>query len=198
MNLDDFKMVFVGVFLVLVLVAASPTLSMMISLPAGERFTELWILGPGHMAEGYPFNARADVSYSVFLGVGNHMGGLEYYLAYVKFRNQTESLPNATMSTPSLVPSLYEYRTFLSEGEAWEKNVTFSFSGVSVAGNVCRVSYLSVGGCGFFVDRFVAYNSTYNGYYFELFFELWRFDVGVSEFRYHNRFVGIRLNMTSS
>ena len=197
MSLDDFKMFFAGVFLVLILVVASPTLSMIVDWPVGERFTELWILGPGHMAEDYPFNVTENEVYSVFLGIGNHMRGLEYYVVYVKVRNQTELLPNATTGEPSTVVPLYEYRVFLSEGEVWEKNVTFSFSGIAVVGNVCRVSYLWVDGFRFSVNKTAVRNEEDRGFYFQVFFELWRLDEATSEFQYHNRFVGLWLNMTT-
>jgi hypothetical protein len=195
-RLDDYKVVFVVVFLVLVLLAASPNLSMIVGLPAGERFTEFWVLGPGHMAEDYPFNIGANASYSVFLGLANHMGGLDYYVAYVKFRNQTESLPNATSGIPSPLPALYEHSAFLSDGETWERNVAFSFSGVSIGGNVCRVSSLNVDGFSLSVNKTASLDAVNKGYYFELFFELWRFNATAAEFQYHSRFVGIWLNMT--
>ncbi|MEM2102119.1 MAG: DUF1616 domain-containing protein [Candidatus Bathyarchaeia archaeon] len=198
MSLDDYRLAFFGVFLVFVLVAASPTLSMVISWPAGERFTELWVLGPGHMAEGYPFNVRENVSYSVFLGVSNRMGGFEYYVVFVKFRNQAEPLPNATTGEPSIVSSSFEYRVFLSDGEVWEKNVTFSFSGVGFEGDVCRVSYLTVDGFTFFVNKTAAWDAVNKGFYFQVFFELWRYNATASVFEYHNRFVGLWLNMSSS
>lgn len=198
MNLNDYKIIFASVFLVLVLVGASPTLSMVISLPAGERFSELWLLGPGHLTEGYPFNVTEGASYSVFLGVANHMRGLEYYAIYVKLRNQTESFPNATLGIPSQLAPLYEYPAFLSDGETWEKNVTFSFSGVVFESNSCRVSYLSIDGFRFFVNKTVSWDAVNKGYYFELFFELWLYNAPQSQFVYHDRFVGLWLNMTAA
>lgn len=197
MNLSDYRMVFAAIFLVFVLVAASPTLSMVITWPIGERFTEFWILGPGRMAANYPFNVTENTSYTVFLGVGNRMGRLEYYVAYVKFRNQLEPLPNATAETPSPLTLIREYRAFLSEGETWEKNVTFAFSGVSSEGNSCRVSYLKIDGFAFFVNKTAMWDVENKGYYFQLFFELWRFNVAESKFQFHNRFVTVWLNMTA-
>ena len=42
-----------------VLLAVSPALSTSVSFPTGgERFSELWLLGPNHMADDYPFNVR--------------------------------------------------------------------------------------------------------------------------------------------
>jgi len=53
------------------------------------------------------------------------MGGLEHYKVYVKFRNQTEPLPDAFNGTPSALDPLVEYCAFLRDNEAWEKEVSF-------------------------------------------------------------------------
>jgi uncharacterized membrane protein len=197
MSLDRYRLVFLSVFLVLVLIIASPTLSMVISWPADERFTEFWILGSEHMAEDYPFNVTEKTPYSVFLGVSNHMTGLEYYVVYLKLRNQTESSPSTKTGTPSSLKPLYEYRVFLSDGEVWEKNVTFSLSGVRFDGNVCRVSYFGVDGFSIFMNKTAAWDVINKGYYFQVFFELWRYNATASMFEYHNRFVDLWLNMSS-
>ncbi|MCK4474460.1 DUF1616 domain-containing protein, partial [Candidatus Bathyarchaeota archaeon] len=78
MKLEDCKVLFSVVGLAGVLLLASPTFSLVWHLPGGEKFSELWVLGPGHMAEDYPFNVRANESYSVYVGVGNHMGSSAY------------------------------------------------------------------------------------------------------------------------
>lgn len=199
MNLEDYRAVFTTTGFVLMLVAASPVLSMVIPFSGrGERFSELWVLGPTHMMEDYPFNVKGNESYTVFLGIGNNMGGSEYYLVYVKFGNQTEPLPDNVDVTPSPLIPLYDYRVFLGEGETWEKNVTFSFSGVMVEDNACRVSYLIIGGSTFSVNKTTLWSIDNRGYYFRLFFELWRFNATADQFQFHNRYVNIWLNMTIS
>jgi hypothetical protein len=170
---------------------------MVLHLPSGERFSELWILGPGHMAEGYPFNVRAHVSYLVYLGVGNHMGSSAYYGVYVKFRNQSEALPNATAETPSPVPSLYEYRVFLEDGKSWEAPLTFSFSDISIVENRSTVGSLAINDFSLSVDKPALWDVENNGYYYQVFMELWIYDASSGAFQFHNRFVGIWLNMTS-
>jgi len=35
-----------------------------------------------------------------------------------------------------------------------------------------------------------------SGFYYQVFFELWLYDTSLQGFQYHNRFVGIWLNMT--
>jgi len=196
-NLEGYRTVFTTVGFVLMLVAASPILSVVVPFSGGgERFAELWLLGPGHMAEDYPFNVEVDETYSVFVGVGNHMGSSSYYMVYVKFRNQTQSLPAVSDSTPSLLPPLYQFRVFVADGETWESPLTFAFQNVSLEGDSMFVGEVLINDVAFSVDRFSMWDSEHSGFYYQLFCELWFRDVASRSFRYHNRFVGIWLNMT--
>ena len=199
MNLEDYQTVFTVTVLGLTLIAAFPTISMVVLFPEGsERFSEFWLLGPGHMAEGYPFNVQnGEVQGPVYVGVRNHMGGSQYYLVYVKFRNQTQSLPNVTASMPSSLVPLYEFQFFLGDGEMWEKPLTFSVEDVLFQGDSAFVGSMSINDVVFSVNVSAKWDSEYEGYYCQLFFELWLYDREVQDFQFHNRFVGIWLNMTS-
>ena len=191
MKLDEFRILFLVAGLVLALIAASPALSL-ISLPrSGERFSELWLLGPERKAEDYPFNIRNMTQYRIYVGVGNQLGELAYYAVYVKFRNRTQQLPNFTTSEPSPLNSTYEFRFFLSDGKVWEVPLTFA-----VEGNSSLVQSVSINGMVFPVNCTSTWDSDRNGFYYQMFFELWLYDD--KEFRYHDRFVGIWLNMTVS
>jgi hypothetical protein len=198
MTLDEYRTLFIAATLGLILVAASPTLGFVLTFPSGERFSELWVLGPGHMAEDYPFNVKANDTYKVFIGVGNHMASSCYYLAYVKFRNQTEPLPNSTAGTPSPLPALYEYRVFIKDGETWEAPLVFSFSDVSFFGNRSLVGALTVNDVTFRVDKSTRWDSEYTGFYYQVFIELWIYNVESDGFEFHNRFVSRWLNMTGN
>jgi len=196
LKLEDYKVVFATLGLVGILLFASPTLGLVLRLPGGEKFSELWVLGPGHMAEDYPFNVGADVNYLVYVGVGNHMGCSAYYVVYVKFRNQTESLPNATAGTPSPLPPLFEFCVFVEDGKSWEAPLRFSFSNVSFSENRSFVESLMMNGVTFNVDKSASWDVENNGYYYQLFIELWIYNVEPAAFEFHNRFVGLWLNMT--
>ena len=63
LKIEDYKAVFAAVGLIGILILASPTLGLVVYLPGGEKFSELWVLGPGHTAEDYPFNVTAGVNY---------------------------------------------------------------------------------------------------------------------------------------
>jgi len=190
-NLEDYRVVFAVSGLILILVSSAPTLSLVLPFSGGECFSELWILGPNHMAEDYPFNVVNNTVYNVFLGIGNHMGSSAYYMVYVKFRNQSEPLPNATAGTHSPLNATAEYRIFLQGGESWEAPLTFSF-----LGNQSLIQSLIVNNVEFAVNKTALWDGENNGYYYQLFLELWIYDAESDAFQYHNRFVGIWLNMT--
>jgi uncharacterized membrane protein len=191
LKIEDYKAVFATVGLVGILLFASPTLGFVLHLPGGEKFSELWILGPTHMAEDYPFNVRAGENYLVYVGVGNHMGSSAYYIVYLKFRNQTAPLPNATAGTPSPLNATAEYRIFLQGGESWEAPLTFSF-----IGNQSVIQSLIVNNVEFAVNKTALWDVENNGYYYQLFMELWIYNIEFQALEFHNRFVGLWLNMT--
>ena len=197
MRIEDYRTVFAVTSLALVLVAVAPTLSLVVPFPrSAESFSELWVLGPNHMAEDYPFNVRVGEEYSVFVGVGNHMGCSAYYVVYVKLRNQTQPLPDASRSAPSPLPPLYEFRAFVADGATWEVPLTFTFLEVSRLDDSCFVSQMSVNDVVFSVESPSSWDSENDGFYYQLFFELWLYDVKSNGFQFHDRFVGIWLNMT--
>lgn len=199
MNLKDHRTVFIASSLVLMLIAASPTLGLVIQFPSeAERFSELWVLGPDHSAENYPFNVRVNESNSVFVGINNHLDILSYYLIYVKFRNQTQPLPNATASEPGLLPPIFEFRAFVKDNEAWEAHVTFSISDVSLHNDSMSVNRMIINGKTLAFNSFAKFDAERNGFYYELFFELWLYDQGSRILTFNRRFVWIWLNVTAS
>jgi len=198
-NLEDYRTLFIVGTLGLALVAASPALGMVVPFGGGsERFSEFWLLDGLHTTEYYPFDVGVNETYGVFVGVGNHMGCSEYYVVYVKFRNSTQPLPDINGSTPSILPPLYEYRFFVGDGESWESRLTFGFEDVVLEGDVVSVGDVVVNGVVLGVDASASWDSEYSGFYFQLFFELWRYDLASQGFRFHNRFVALWLNMSVS
>lgn len=192
MNLEEYRTLFIGATLVLSLMAAVPMLSIVVPIQTdSERFSELWLLGPNHLAEDYPFNVRVLEEYRIFVGASNHMGFSKYYVVYVKFRNQTRALTNSQSSTPSPLDPVYEFQFVVENGETWENPLLFSFRG-----EPSSISHISVNGLVFPVNCSSTWNSIENGFFYQLFFELWMYDETSSNLRYHNRFVGLWLNMT--
>jgi uncharacterized membrane protein len=195
MNLEEYRTVFLVASLALIMIVAFPTLSMIMPFPSSqERFSELWILGPNHVVEDYPFNVQANETYRIFVGVGNHLDYSAYYVVYVKFRNQTQPPPNSTVSSP--LPPLYEFQFFLADGEAWEAPLNFTIRNISLQKDSIFVGNISINGVTFPVSCPSTWDSKNKGFYYQLFFELWIYDLENSSFQFHNRFAGIWLNMT--
>jgi hypothetical protein len=195
-NFGEGKLLYVFLCMVLGLIILSPTLAAVIPFPSGERFSELWLLGPDRVLEGYPFNVSVGEMYKVYLGVGNQMGDLNYYRVYVKFRNESEPSPNSTAGLPSPLEPVFEYNLFLRDNATWEKELSFSFDGVSFEGNICRISKVLVSGNSVDVNKVVVWNETSSVFYCQMFFELWIYNATVSGFQFHNRWVGLWLNMS--
>ena len=195
-NLEDYRSLFFVGSLVLVLVITISALSLLMSFSVeGEHFSEFYLLGPGHIADDYPFNMEENENYSVYVGVDNQMSSSIFYNVRVKFRNQNEPLPNATAGTPSPLPTLYEYNLFLEDESNWETLLNFSFSGISFSENYCKVESLIINGFTFDVNKSVLWDEEHNGYYYQLFFELWIYQVESETLEFHNRVVDIWLKM---
>ncbi len=195
--LNNWKTVFAAVGLIGVLVFCLPNVSLFYRSAAGERFSELYVLGPTHMAEGYPFNVSQGSNYLVYLGVGNHLGNAAFYEVEVKLRNSEEDLPNSTLGVASSLPVLYNYRVFLGDNQVWEDSLTFSFSNVAVGVNVSSVGAIMINDALVNVGKSAVWDSANNGYFYELFMELWLFNATSNSFSFDNRFVGFWLNMTA-
>ena len=196
MNYENLKLMYVAVCVMVGLAVLSPTLAAFVTFPVEEPFSELWILGSNGMAEGYPFNVSAGDTSSVLLGVSNQMGGLKYYLVYVKLSNQTGSLPNSTAGVPSVLEPVFEYRLLLRHDETWSGLVHFSLADVFFDENFSRISRILVDECAVNVDVVTVWDDVSSGFYYQLFFELWIYDEGASDFQFHNRSVGLWLNLS--
>lgn len=182
----------------LTLVAASPMLGVVMPMGNSERFSEFWLLGPDHLAEDYPFTVGVGEVYSVFIGVGNHMENSEYYMVHMKFSNSTKFLPDILDGVPSSLPNLYDFRFFAGDDEACESAVTFEFEDVTIEDDTVVVGSIAINGVSLPVVASADWDSENQGYFFELFFELWRYDVESDDFMFDNRYVGLRLNITAS
>lgn len=194
MDLKDYRNLFIVCNLVLSFFVISPAFNLFISFNVEEPFSELSILGPGQMAKDYPFNVLVNSEESLYVTVSNHMGGSTYYMVYVKFRNQTQPFPNSTTSS-SLAP-FYEFRVFLLDGEKWEGLVRFKFLEVLSDADTIQVKKMLVNNVVFEMNSTSKWDYQYNGFYFQLFFELWLYDMSTKCFKYHERAVGVWLNMT--
>lgn len=198
MDIQKYGASFWIVVAVAALIVASPALSHVLVWPRTEFFTELWLLGPGHMAEDYPFNISRGQDYSVYLGVANNLGYCAYYVVEVKFRNESMPAPSSFNQTSSNMPSLFNLTVFVADQAVWEKPLTFSFD-YGFNETLLRVEFysLTVNDVALGLNGLsTAWNGTTRRFYGNLVFELWLHDSAGSGFVYNERFVDLKLNMT--
>jgi hypothetical protein len=226
-NLTQYKALFFLVTAILALLTASPALQRILVYPQTEFFTELSLLGPGHLAENYPYNITSGENYSVFLGVSNKLGSCAYYKVEVKFRNETQSAPDSFSHTPSSLSSLFNFNLFVADEEGLEMPVNFVFnytfrdvartvySNVTVAGglgqnatieqraeniNLLQANFesLKLNGQVLNLQGYSDWNPVNRVFYGNLVFELWIYNSTIGSFQYNQRSVDLKLNMTSS
>ena len=159
------------------------------------KFSEFWLLGSNQMVGDYPFYVNGTEEYTVSLGVGNHMGSSEYYKICVKFSNSTEFLPNPDIGLPSVLPCLVEYQFFISDSGVWEAPISFRFKDMFVQDDVLSVTNIALNGEIIPVSASANWDSEEERYFFDLFFELLRYDVESDNFIFDNRFLTLSLNI---
>jgi hypothetical protein len=196
MKLGDYKLIFVAIGLVGVLLIASPAIAGVIPPPGSEQFSELYLLGPNKMAENYPYNIAVGENYSVYVNVGNHLGSPAYYGLYVKFGNQTDQLPNATRGTPSPLQPLYEYRFSIPDSKNWMRLLTFSVPNATIQATNSQINTLQINNVPFNVDKPAMWNSNSTTFTYRLFFELWLYNTQTGSVEFDNRYVNLQLNLT--
>jgi hypothetical protein len=202
-NLDKYRLTFIVVTGIIMLLVASPALSRLLVYPRTEFFTEMWLLGPNHKAEDYPYNVTVGQNYTVYLGLGNHLSYCGYYLVEVKFRNETQSMPTSfgpvENRTPSSMPSLFNITAFVADEQNWELPLSFSFDYEASLDKSSIVFHsLTLSNQVLSLEGYVAaWNVTRSIFYGKLVFELWIYDAQATVLSYHGRFVDLKFNMTS-
>jgi hypothetical protein len=202
LRLQQYKVLFLVGVSITALFVASPALQRLLVYPQTNFFTEMWLLGPKHMAENFPFNITSNSNYTIFLGIGNHLGSCAYYSIQVKFRNQTQPAADSFNRTASSLPPLYSISAFVADKEELEIPISFSFNYVqdSYNGTLLQVRFLNMAFNNSVLnlnDYTAVWDAEKSGFFGNLFFELWIYNGTVGGFQYHERFTGLWLNMTS-
>jgi hypothetical protein len=182
------------------LIVASPALQGVLVYPQTEFFTEFWLLGPNHTAEGFPYNVTSGQQYNVSVGIGNQLGQCAYYEVQVKFRNATQSAPDSFNRTASAQPSLYNLNAVVADKETWESPVSFGFD-YSYDANTSKINFdaLHFNGERLSLNGYTtSWDENRTAYYGNLIFELWIYNSTVGGFQYHERFVDMKFNMTTT
>ena len=198
MNLQEYKVLFIIAISVSALLVASPALQRLLGYPQTEFFTEMWLLGPEHMAENYPFNITLNENYNVFLGASNHLEHCAYYAVQVKFRNQNQSAPDPFTRTPSSLPPLYSINFIVADKEAWELPMTFSFDySYDEVNSQVIFNQMIFNGAALNLNGYSAtWDAEKSRFFGNLIFELWVYNDAVGGFTYHERYNDLKFNMT--
>lgn len=195
MDIERYKVTFIVITAIIVLLVASPALQRILVYPQTEFFTELWLLGPNHKAENYPYNITQNGENKVYLGISNHLGSASYYMVQIKLRNQTQQEPTNVSSSSQ--PSLYNLSLFVANNQTLETLITFSFN-YSVGNDTVYLNYLTVNNVQLpLIGYMTTWNSTNHDYYERMIFELWLYNSATGNFGYNCRYVALRLNMTT-
>lgn len=196
-SLNECKHVFLAIGLIGIVLCFAPTIARVVSVQPQDPFSELYILGPSHMANDYPFNVSSDTDYILYLCVGDHMGSSMYYQVDVMLRNESESMANGTAS--SSLPALYQYNVFLGDGQVLEDALTFSFPQVVSSRNVnCTIDKMKLNNAEIQLNKTVVWDKENNGFYYQLLVELWSYNQTSDGLQYDGRYVSLWLNMTST
>ena len=91
----------------------------------GEAFSELGVLGPGQKIGGYPTSVTTGQGFNLYVYVGNHEGGAEYYQVLVKEGNQGTAVSNSTSAN---LPALQTISLILGDNSSSVFPVSLSMS----------------------------------------------------------------------
>jgi len=196
MKLGDYKLIFVVVGLIGVLLIASPAVAGAIHPPAGEAFSELYLLGPEQLAQNYPSNVVVGQNCSVYVDVGNHLGSSAYYVLYVKLANSTDQLPNTTLGTPSPLQPLYEYRLLTADNTVWQQLLTFKVTDATISPTTATINTLQINDQTLSPNKTTTWNTNTTAYTYKLFIELWLYNQQTGTIEFNNRDVSLHLNLT--
>jgi hypothetical protein len=197
-DLRSYKMVFIGIGLLGVLLFSIPSLVMIFPSRVEEHFSQFYLLGSNRLVRDYPFDISSGETYLVYIGLENHMKKTMLYYVYVKFTNQSESLPIAENLTESPSPILYEYGLSLGDSEANETALTFSISDVSVASGTSRIEALTLNGEIQAIGETSAWDTITSAYCYYLLVELWTYNILTQSVNFDGRVVFLKLNVALS
>lgn len=198
MDLQRYRIVFIVAILLAALFVASPVIQTVLVYPSVQSasFSELWLLGPEKKAENYTSVISPKENYTVYLGVANQLGSCAYYRVDVKFCNATQQLPNSFNRTSSTQPLLYSMNLIVPDKGSLEVPVSFSFD-YTFDESLYRVDFidLTLNDLPLNLQGYTVTWTPQKAFSGDLIFELWIYNGTTSAFEYHERYVGLHLNI---
>jgi hypothetical protein len=118
-------------------------------------------------------------------------------MVQVKFRNQTQSTPDAFAGTPSSLSSLHNLNVIVANSETWELPVTFSFDySFEESNSQINFNRMVFNGLELNLNGYSAsWDAETNKFFGALVFELWIYNDTVGGFTYHERYSDLKFNM---
>ena len=177
------------------LVAAAPAIQNIVKLPQPEPLTEFSVFGSYHNAT-YPTNITANQNYQLYFGVNNELGVVAYYQIQVKFRTEKQSAPDSFNHTNSEIPALGSVSLFAANQQTVEVPVDISFQYNLDPYNTSQMNLQSVTVNGAKLktnDEVVFFDTARNGFFGNIFFELWIYNGTSNTFQYHERYLSLWL-----
>lgn len=195
-KLQQYKALLLAVTAVAALLVASPGLQQLLVIPKTYFITELSILGQYRNAT-YPSNVTVGENYRLYIDAVNHLGACAYYSLEVKFRDQTQAGPDSFTHLASDLPSIGSMPFFIADEASYEIPLDISFQYSANTPDQLEVQTITVNGAPLVLDAVINRDVDRNGFYGNLFFELWIFNSSTSAFQYHQRYVSLwfRLNV---
>jgi hypothetical protein len=195
----QYKILVIVIIAILTVLIASPLLQRITFFPQTKFFTEMYLLDSAHMADDYPYSITRNVNYNVFLDVSNHLGSTATYRVEVKFRNELQSVPDSFQHTPSSLSSLNNVKTTVADKANWELPITFSLDYSLASADQINFNSLTFNGQHLSLNGLsTKYNSATGIFYGNLIFELWIYNSATNTYQYHERFVDLKLSITTT
>lgn len=198
MGLQKYKALILVITAVSTLFIASPLLQKLVYFPQTVFFTELSLFGPYNNAT-YPSNVTVGADYRLYLNVNNHLGTQASYVIKPKFGNQTQFTPDSFNHTSSILPSLGDITFSLADNKFIQLPINVSFQYNVDKNNSRQLDMQSIVLNGETIDvsnTTIAWNSGKNGFYGNLFFELWLLNDTTNALQYDQRYVSLWLKMS--
>ena len=181
MRIEEWKKIFVSIYILTVILILTPLLIKNISITT-EKFLSLGILGQNNQIEQYfPRNnpviqINQNMNWSIY--ISNNYNEVKYLSIYVKLLNETSKAPNTIDSSPSISPIIYSRELIVLNGQEILLPFNWSLLKYEIEGEDIILNDL-------IINNDLISDLDIKGNRFRLIFELWVFDENNKEFKFN-------------
>ncbi|MDG6223220.1 MAG: hypothetical protein QCH99_08170 [Candidatus Bathyarchaeota archaeon] len=198
MKFENFHILFKIGIMFLVLVSISPVFDLInVFSEKNENYSQFFLLDSNYKVGSYPFAVQANEDYSFFVKIVNKLEQSEYYKILVKLANQTSIVADG-YGLLSEIDTLCESRVIVDNGNFSEIPFNFQILNTSIYDDFLTIKKVSINGkiCNIICSS--EWNTNKEGFYFQLFLELWRYDVLIGDFIYDDKTVSLWIKVDLS